>query len=298
VVSAVREGYRVGQGGSGVGPRDGRRPAYPWGPAQPSNPVWPRAMSEAMGSDVVGTGTVLNVATILVGSALGVWFGHRLPERTTRTVTDALGLVTLVIGGLNVAALQDPDFTGAVGSGVTLLVVLGSLLIGGIAGSLLRIEDRLAGIGGWLQARFAGAGATEARARFVEGFVDASLIFCIGPLAVLGALSDGLGHGIDQLALKSTLDGFAALAFAASLGWGVAASALSVGAWQGLLTVVAVLLGSLLPAALVASITATGGVLLLGVGLRLLHVREVPVGDLLPALILAPLLTAVVSALV
>jgi len=254
-------------------------------------------MAEARRDGVIGTGTVLNVVAILVGSVLGVWFGHRLPERTTRTVTDALGLVTLVIGGLNVAALQDRDFTAAVGSGVTLLVVLGSLLIGGIVGSLLRIEDRLAGIGGWLQGRFSGGGATAARARFIEGFVDASLIFCIGPLAVLGALSDGLGHGIDQLALKSTLDGFAALAFAASLGWGVAASALSVGVWQGLLTIVAVLLGSLLPAALVAAITATGGVLLLGVGLRLLHIREVPVGDMLPALVLAPILAAVASAI-
>jgi uncharacterized membrane protein YqgA involved in biofilm formation len=127
--------------------------------------------------------------------------------------------------------------------------------------------------------------------------VDASLLFCIGPMAVLGSLSDGLGKGIDQLALKSVLDGFAALAFAATLGWGVAASALSVGAWQGLLTVLAVLLGSLLPDAVVSSVTATGGVLLLGVGLRLLQVRAVPVGDLLPALIVAPVVTAVIMAL-
>ena len=118
-------------------------------------------------------------------------------------------------------------------------------------------------------------------------------MFCIGPLAVLGALSDGLGHGIDQLALKATRDGFTSLAFAASLGWGVAAAAISVGVWQGLVTVLAVLLGSLLPPALVASITATGGVLLLGVALRLLQVRAVQVGDLLPSLLLAPVITAV-----
>ena len=246
---------------------------------------------------MVGLGTVVNVVAILVGSTLGVWFGHRLPERTTRTVTDTLGLVVLVIGGLNVVALKDPDYVAAVGGGFTLLIVLGALLIGGITGSLLRIEDRLASIGGWLQNRFVPDDAPSSQARFIEGFLDASLLFCIGPLAVLGALSDGLGRGIDQLVLKSVLDGFAALAFAATLGWGVAASALSVGVFQGLLTVLAVLLGALVPAAVVASITATGGVLLLGVGLRLLGVRSIAVADMLPALIVAPVLTAIVSAL-
>jgi len=235
------------------------------------------------------------VAAILVGATIGVLLGHRLPQRTRDTVTDALGLVTLVIGGLNVVALQDETFVSAVGSGVTLLVVLGALLIGGITGSLLQIEKRLEQLGGWLQSRLSKDGSQE-RAQFVEGFVDSSLIFCIGPLAVLGALSDGLGQGIDELALKSSLDGFAAIAFAASLGWGVAASALSVGVWQGLLTLLAVVLGSVLSPALVAAITATGGVLLLGVGLRLLNIKAVPVGDMLPALIIAPILTAVIAA--
>ena len=243
---------------------------------------------------MVGLGTLLNVAAILVGSALGVWFGHRLPERTSRTVTDILGLVVLVIGAMNVVALQDAAFVAAVGDDLTLLVVLLALLAGGIAGSLLRIEDRLEDLGGWLQGRFA-RGAAPSRAKFVEGFVDASLVFCIGPLAILGALSDGLGLGIDQLALKATLDGFASLAFAASLGWGVAASALPVGIYQGGLTLAAVLLGSLMPAAAVASITATGGVLLLGVGLRLMKIRAVPVGDMLPALLIVPLLTSLVA---
>ncbi len=251
-----------------------------------------------------GLGTLINVVTILVGSTLGVFFGHRLPERTTRTVTDGLGLVTLVIAGLNVVSVNDPDFRAAVGGSAALLVVLGAVLLGGIAGSLLRIEDRLEAMGGWLQAKLAGGRDGEggegnaAKARFVEGFMDASLVFAIGPLAILGSLSDGLGRGIDQLLLKSTLDGFASLAFAASLGWGVAASAISVLVWQGLWTVAAVLLGSLLPAALIASITATGGILLMGVSLRLLQIRQVPVGDLLPALLFAPLLTLLVQAIV
>ncbi len=244
-----------------------------------------------------GLGTILNVVAILVGASLGVVIGHRLPERTRRTVTDALGLVTLVIGALNIASLRDDAYREAVGDGGTLLIVLGALLIGGIAGSLLRIEDRLEAVGGWIQSKLQRGKGSESRATFVNGFVDASLVFCIGPLAILGSLSDGLGRGIEQLALKSVLDGFASLAFAASLGWGVAASALAVGVWQGALTILAVVVGSFLSTALIASVTATGGVLLLGVGLRLLNIRQVAVGDLLPALLVAPLLTLLVSAL-
>ncbi|MBC7374210.1 MAG: DUF554 domain-containing protein [Frankiales bacterium] len=246
---------------------------------------------------VRGAGTILNMATILAGSGLGVLLGHRLPERTRTTVTDALGLVTLVIGALNVASLSDAAFASAVGASGTLLVVLGALIVGGITGSLLRLEDRLEASGAWLQRRLSRGQASASRERFVEGYVSASLVFVVGPLAILGSLSDGLGRGIDQLALKSTLDGFAALAFAASLGWGVAASAVSVGLVQGLLTALGLLLGGLLPASLIAAVTATGGVLLLGVGLRLLHLRQVAVGDLLPALLVAPALTALVEAL-
>jgi uncharacterized protein len=246
---------------------------------------------------VRGSGTLLNAATVLLGSGLGVALRGRLPERTRATVTDGLGLVTLVIGGLNVTAVGDPAFARAVSGGGTLLVVLGAVLVGGITGSLLRLEDRLEATGAVLQRRLARDGSGAARARFVEGYVSASLVFVIGPLTVLGSLSDGLGRGIDQLALKSTLDGFASLAFAASLGWGVAAAAVSVLVVQGALTVLGALLGALLPAALLASVTATGGVLLLGVGLRLLAVKAVPVGDMLPALLAAPLLTAAVDLL-
>jgi uncharacterized protein len=264
---------------------------------------------------IIGLGTLLNVAAILVGSAIGVLFGGRLPERTNRTVTDALALVVLVIGGLNIVSLQDASYVEAVGSGFTLLIVLAALLLGGIIGSLARIEERLEAFGAWLQSRFVRGGSTAgsddadagidaaagraagSRARFGEGFVNATLIFCVGPMAILGALSDGLGRGIETLTLKSTLDGFTSMAFAATLGWGVAASAISVAVWQGLLTVLAALVGSLLSSALIASITATGGVLLLGVGFRMLKMRAVPVGDLLPALILAPIFTALVAAI-
>ena len=241
-----------------------------------------------------GLGTLVNVVAILLGASLGVLIGHRLPLRTRMTVTDALGLVTLIIGALNVVAITDDSFAAAVGGSWTLLIVLGALVIGGVGGSLLRIEDRPEDFGGWLQDTLSRGRATESRERFIEGFVSASLLFCIGPLAVLGSLSDGLGNGIDQLVLKSSLDLFAALAFAASLGWGVALSALPVGIWQGLLTVLGIFAGAFLPGALIAAITATGGVLLLGIGFRLLNIKAVPVGDLLPALVVAPLITALV----
>ena len=241
---------------------------------------------------MIGLGTLINVLAIVAGATIGVLIGNRLPDRTRATVTDALGLVTLIIGALNILAITDADFVEVVGSSWTLLVVLGAVVIGGVIGSLLRIEGRLESFAGWLQRRLSRDNSSEARERFIEGFVTSSLLFAIGPLAILGSLNDGLGNGIEQLTLKSALDLFAALAFAATLGWGVALSAVPVGIWQGFLTLVGVFAGALLPAAMIASITATGGVLLLGIGLRLLHVRQIAVGDLLPALVVAPLLTS------
>ena len=248
---------------------------------------------------VRGTGTALNVATVLVGSGVGVLLGDRLPQRTRNVVTDGLGLVTLLVAGLSALAVRDPALVRAVGSSAPVLLVLGAVLVGGIAGSLLRIEDRLEGLGGWIRARLARGGSGDAaeRQRFVEGFVTASLVFCVGPLTVLGSLEDGLGQGADKLALKATLDGFASVAFAASLGWGVAASALSVLVVQGALTALGAALGQLLPAAHLAALTATGGLLLVGVALRLLRIRPVPVGDLLPALLVAPIGVALVVAI-
>ena len=244
-----------------------------------------------------GIGTVVNVATVLVGAGLGVLLGHRLSQRTRDVVTDGLGLVTLLIAILSGLAVTDPALVAYVGSGAPMLVVLGSLLIGGIVGSLLRLEQRVEGLGGWLQARLTRDQGSAERHRFVEGFVAASLLFCTGPLTILGSLNDGLGRGAEELFLKAALDGFAAMAFAASFGWGVAASALTVVVVQGGLTVVGVLLGDVLPDAHVSALTAVGGLLLVGVALRLLRVREIPVADLLPALIVAPFLVALAATL-
>ncbi len=244
-----------------------------------------------------GFGTLVNVAAVLLGSGVGVLVGHRLPQRTRDVVTDALGLVTLLIAATSAASVADAALTAAVGDSAPVLIVLSSLLVGGILGSLLRIEQRLQGFGGFLQARLTRDRPSVERRRFIEGFVTASLLFCVGPLTVLGSLSDGLGNGADQLVLKSVLDGFASIAFAASFGWGVAASAVIVLVVQGSLTVLGAALGSFLPDAHLSALTATGGLLLVGVGLRLLKVKQVPVGDLLPALVIAPLLTQVVVVL-
>ena len=265
---------------------------------------------------IPGLGTVINVAAVLVGGLLGMAVGHRFPTRTRSVVTDCLGLVTLLVAGLSCVSVTDPALRAAVGTGVPVLVVLGSLVVGGLAGSLLRLEDRLEGLAALVHGRMsrrapraatagtpdrerprAATAGTPGRERFIEGWLSASLLFCVGPLTILGSLSDGLGRGIEQLTLKSVLDGFAAMAFASSFGAGVLVSAVSVAVVQGSLTVVGVLLGNVLPQAHVAALTATGGLLLVGIGLRLLRIRDVPVGDMLPALLVAPLLTAAVGAL-
>lgn len=246
---------------------------------------------------IPGIGTLVNVVTVLIGATVGVLLGNRLPVRTRDVVTDALGLTTLLIAGTSAVAVLDQDLSDLVGDSAPMLIVLGSLLIGGIGGSLLRLEERVESFGGWLQRRLSGQTGSAERHRFIEGFVTSSLLFCTGPLTILGSLNDGLGNGADQLFLKATLDGFAAIAFAASFGWGVAASALTVVVIQGGLTLVGLGIGDVLPDAHLAAITATGGLLLVGVAFRLLRVREIPVADLLPALVVAPLLVQFAGAI-
>ena len=244
---------------------------------------------------IPGLASLVNVVTVLVGATIGVALGNRLAARTRELVTDALGLVTLLIAATSALEVLSPDLSGAVGDSAPMLIVLGAVVIGAIAGSLLRLEQRLEGLGGWLQRRLSGTAGTAERQRFIEGFVISSLVFCTGPLTILGSLNDGLGNGPDQILLKSALDGFAAVAFAASFGWGVAASVLTIVVVQGSLTLVGVGLGDVLPAAHLAALTAVGGLLLVAVALRLLRVREIPVADLLPALLVAPLLVEAVA---
>lgn len=248
----------------------------------------------------IGVGTVTNTATVVVGSGLGLLVGHRLPERVRTVVTTALGLVTLLIAAQAVWDVADPALSAAVGESAPVLIVLGSLVIGGVLGAWAHLEQRVEAVGGWLQRTLTRRHASTdgaARDRFVEGFVVSSLVFCVGPLTIIGSINEGIGNGPDQLLLKSVLDGFASLAFAASLGAGVMASAVSVAVIQGTLTALGAGLGEVVPDAHLVAVTATGGLILLGVAFRLLELKAVPVADLLPALVVAPVLTQLVVTL-
>jgi uncharacterized protein len=237
------------------------------------------------------TGTLINVGTVLAGTAVGTAMGERLPERIRETILHALGLITLVVGMASALEGFGQDLAATAGR-FGFLIVLGSVLLGGIIGELLRIERGLNRAGDALKARFG-----RGQARFTEGFVVSSLVFCVGPLTVLGSIRDGLTGDFQLLAIKSVLDGFAAIAFAAVLGWGVGFSALTVLLYQGALTLSASAVAGAFSDAMVAALTSAGGVLILGIGLRLLELREVRVANLLPALVLAPAAVAVMETL-
>lgn len=244
-----------------------------------------------MGGMFIGVGTVANVVTVAVGSLVGLAFGSRIPDRTKELITSTLGLVTLVLGLSSAGSIGSEALARVVGRG-GLLVVIAALLVGGLVGSWLRIETRLEHAADWVRARL---GRHDDSGRFVDAIVTPTLLFCVGPLTILGSLSDGLGRGADQLLVKSVLDGFAAIAFASSLGVGVLLSALSVGLLQGLLTLLGYLVGDFLPLAHIDALTATGGVILMALALRLLRLKQIPVGDMLPALVIAPVIVAIAS---
>jgi len=230
------------------------------------------------------TGTFINVGTVLLGTLIGSLLGHRLPERFQQRVLFGLGLVTLVLGVDDALAWRH----------VNPLYVIGGVLLGGLAGEALRIEDRLDGLGQRLQRRFAGPGSHHTIA---EGFFTASLLFCVGPLAVLGAIQDGLSGDYHTLATKALLDGFAAIALASGLGFGVGLSALSVLVYQGAITLGAGLFTDILAKGsdALAALTSAGGMLIIGISLKLLDLKDIKVGNYLPALVFAPCLVGIVS---
>ena len=240
----------------------------------------------------VGVGTVVNIATIIGGAGLGVLIGSRMLLRTRTLITEVLGLITILGAVSALAPMWGSRYINALPNGWTLLAILGSLLIGGLIGSALNLESRLDSIGESLRKKF---GAHE-ESTFVEGFVSASLLFAIGPLAILGSISDGMSTGVDQLLLKSSLDFFAAMAFAASLGWGVAAAAIPVGIYQGAWTLIGLGLGNILSGYQIDAMTITGGLMLICIGLRLLKIKDIAVGNLLPALFIAPLFVTLLHA--
>jgi uncharacterized membrane protein YqgA involved in biofilm formation len=239
------------------------------------------------------TGTLLNVVAVLIGSGLGLLIGNRLPARLHTTIMNGLGLCTCLFG------IQQALKTN------NLLILLGSVLLGGLLGDLLRIEDRLTALGDTLQRRLTrrSSPTTESDpssptpspqpstpSRFSEGFVTASLVWCVGPMTILGSIENGLTGQFPTLTLKSTLDGFSSFAFAAALGWGVPAAAVVVLIFQGSISLGAFWLRDLLTPAMITEMTAAGGLIVLAVGLKLLAIKDVRVGNFLPALIIAPLI--------
>lgn len=227
-------------------------------------------------------GTIINVAAVSAGSAVGLLAGGRLPERTRNTLLAALGAATMVYGvsmGLKTA---------------NILVPLVGLVIGAALGEALKIDARLEALGERLKARFAADGR---HSRFVEGFTTASILFCVGPMAVLGSIEDGLGLGYRTLALKSLLDGIASATFAAALGLGVWFSALTVLIVQGAITLFAGALAPVLTDAMVAEISACGGFMLIVIGLSLLGATKARAANLLPGLVVTPLIVLALEAL-
>ena len=238
------------------------------------------------------TGTIINILTVLLGGMIGVMAGNRLPKRVQETVMAGLGLMTGVIG-LSMALTS-----------ANVLIPLFSVLTGGIIGEILGIEGHLNRLGQWLEDRFGhrlGQGKVAGWS-VTRGFVTASLVFCIGPMTILGSIQDGLLGDYDLLAIKSMLDGFAAIPFAATLGPGLLLSALSIGVIQGGIAGIAIVFGGSLgevsqATPWVIELTATGGVLIMGIALILLELKQVRVANLLPAIVIAPLIVIGLQAL-
>ncbi len=229
------------------------------------------------------TGTFINVGAVVLGTLIGVLIGHRLPGGIQQRVLMGLGMVTLVLGIDNALEWRDTNP----------IIVMGAVLLGGVAGEALGIERRLGQLGHALQRRFAGAG----HSRISEGFVTASLLFCVGPLTVVGSIEDGLTGDWSTLGVKALLDGFASIAFAATLGWGVGIAAVTVLLIQGGITLGAGPLDGVLgeDTEALAALTSAGGILIIGISLKLLGLKDVKVGNFLPALVFAPALVGVVS---
>ncbi len=218
-------------------------------------------------------GTFLNVFTVLIGSLVGKLLGARLPERFRQIIFSALGLVTLAIGMSLLLKTK------------SILLLLASLLLGGLVGEWLNIDGALEKFSFWIEEKIKVKEST-----FSEGFITASLVFCVGPMTILGSFQDGLKGDFSLLAIKSMLDGFAALAFASTLGWGVAFSSLTVFFYQGFLTLGASFFKVLLTERMIAEMTATGGLLIFAIGLKLLEIKEMKAANLLPAILISPFL--------
>lgn len=230
------------------------------------------------------TGTFINVATILIGGMLGLFFGSHIPEKLKTTVIAGMGLFTMVMGVQMFFKSENQ------------LIVLGALILGALTGELLGLEDRLQSLGQVLEKRFSKDTETGTGSKFIRGFMVSSLLFCIGPMAILGSIQDGLTGDYNLLAVKSTLDGFASIAFASTLGIGVMFSSIIVLIYQGGISLLASQLSTIVTDPMMNEMTAAGGVLLVGLGIsNLLEIKKIRVGNFLPALVFAPLIVWVIS---
>ncbi len=227
-------------------------------------------------------GTILNAMAILIGGGLGTMFGERLAPRLRESVMVGLGLFTLLIGFKMAFETQNS------------LVVLGGVLLGGLLGEWWCLEEQLRRLGSWLEARVSRSNTEEGTAKFIRGFMSASLVFCVGPMAILGSIQNGLTGNFQLLAIKSVLDGFASLAFAASTGIGVIFSAIMILVYQGALSLLAGQAQAVLTQPMIREMTAAGGLLIVGIGIGpMLELRPIRVANFLPALVITPLIVAV-----
>jgi uncharacterized membrane protein YqgA involved in biofilm formation len=231
---------------------------------------------------IPGLGTALNTGTVLVGATLGLTLGRVIPESLHQTIRIAIGLYVAVIGMQ--MALKTHN----------VLVLLVSVLVGVVIGELLKLDAGVQAIGSWAERQLSRGGEPG---RVSLAFITTSLIFCVGPLTVLGSFLDGTRGDITLLAIKSTLDGVTSIVFAATLGWGVLLSAASVLLVQGSLTLIAFLIHAGLTDLETAELTAAGGIAVLGIALGLLELKAIKVANFLPALVVAPLLTGILHAL-
>jgi len=221
-------------------------------------------------------GTLVNTATVIIGSLLGILIGVRFSEKLRTIVMHALGLVTILIG-LKLAFKTE-----------NILLVIGSLALGGVVGEVLGIEEGLEKLGEFIKSK-----VKSESGNFVLGFVTSSLVFCVGPMTVVGAIEDGISGNASILYAKSILDGFASMAFASSLGIGVLFSALTVLIYQGLLTLLGAELSFLLRPEILDEMSATGGLMIVGIGFYLLGIKKIKVANFLPALVFAVVLALI-----
>jgi uncharacterized protein len=231
------------------------------------------------------TGTLLNIATVIIGGIIGLVFGARIPDKLKETVIAGMGLFTAAMGLQMFLKTENS------------LIVLGALLIGTLLGEWWKIEDGLRNLGKFLEQRFSKEG-DDGSNKFVRGFLTASLLFCVGPMTIIGSIQDGLTGNYNLLAVKSVLDGFASLAFASTLGAGVMFSSVVIFVFQGGVSLFASQLNAIITPSMMNELTATGGVILAGLAISsLLEIKKIRVGNMLPGLLVAPLIVWILSLL-